>query len=278
MSDLEETRELPRSDRDALASFLMSLALAAGAWSLMIGGHEILGHGGAQFLLGGELYYIDAMYFDGSKLPGFGTHIQRAGGSIFNVLLGFACAWWLFRREPRAPWLRYFLWVSVLYNLFQSGCYIAFGWAIHPGMDWAILSSLVDPVWAGRALVMAVGGIIIAAALVLTYKGMHRLLRPDLPVRGQKARLLVGAWLTSGLVSIPASLLVPSDDRMMMLLGGIGNSLIFMAWSCVLMLVPGPEPPASAADRLLLRWPVFVVSLTVALLYVFVLGPGIDLR
>ncbi len=94
----------------------------------------------------------------------------------------------------------------------------------------------------------------------------HRVVR-DLP-----------EYLTATAVSVAAAAFVPSDDRLMMLLGGVGNSLFFLAPMMLLLAWPtkaanllAGNPSFAPQTRLI------VLALVTTLLYVFVVAPGIKI-
>lgn len=245
------------------------LLAAAAAWSVAIGGHELIGHGGVCAVDPACTWrYADGMYFDGRLDAGAWQSALIAGGSIFNILLGLACAV-LLTVAPRLPVaLRLLFWALMTACLIQSGSYIAFGPMIHDGMDWARLQAM--ELWPPAAQ-MAAGLALIAIGIWLA---RHFLPAVDgVGVGG--VGLVVTALAGFSLTSLATGLIVPSDDRMMMIWGGIGNGTGFMSWM-LLALVPGRARPAPAQDLTLrsLAWlGVFAVFIAG---YLAVLGPGIS--
>lgn len=260
-------------DRALAPGAVMIFALAAAVWSIGIGGHELIGHGGICAIDPGcDWIAADGMYFDGTRKLGPWLNLQRAAGSVFNLLLALAAAFWLQRRKPAAAWLQVALWLAVVINLFQAGSYIAFGWLIHPGMDWARLAAEVQPQWLGRSAVTIGGLLVVAAGFVLGARlwpaaiAGPRRVRNGLGVAGL-------AYLACGTVSVAASLLVPHPDRMLMLAGGIGNSFGFVFWLLLLALL-APAGPKSEGRRV--SAPVLAAAAAITALYVLGLGPGVQ--
>jgi hypothetical protein len=246
---------------------------------LLMAGHELLGHGGACVSLGGQALAVDAMYFTCSEIEPAGKDlVYRAAGSIFNVLLAAVCLITLRRlAEPRG-WLGYFLWVSAILNLLQSGSYVAFGQFIHPGMDWAMIVAAAPAALPAAGLAFGAGVGLIVSGLLAGKRFEPLFLTSGEPMGRQRRRLVLTPYLSASAVSIAASLFVPSDDRMMMLMGGIGNSLFFL-WPMLLLLAwPVRE------DRLLAGGPnwrprpaLVAVAAVVTAIYVLVVSAGIEL-
>lgn len=228
--------------------------------------------------MGGEALYVDAMYFQCSELPQlWQDQLYRAAGSLFNILLVLAAIASLHWRAYLRSWLGYFLWITAIINGVQAGSYIGFGRFIHSGMDWPMIAAAApDGPW--NTLFMIAGVVLIVVALWSGWRYMPLFLAQREPTKWQRLRLLLTPLLTATVVSVAASLLVPSDDRVMMLMGGIGNSLFFLA--PMLLIAALPFRPAQAKDGDLLlpaRWKIVGFTAVTGILYIFVLAPGLTL-
>ena len=254
-----------------------AIGLGAFAWILLMAGHEILGHGTACVALGGDAISVDAMYFSCTELSApWKDQLYRAAGSVFNLLLAVSCLIGLRRiSEPRS-WLGYFLWITAILNLLQAGSYVGFGRFIHPGMDWAMIVAGAPQSARWATGVTAAGVALLVSALVVGRRYEPLFFHSVGGLRRQRARLLLTPYLTAAAVSIAASIFVPSDDRFMMLMGGIGNSLFFLAPMLLLLVMPIPRDRVEDGGPDFSRRPVVIASsVAVTLLYVFVLGAGI---
>ena len=269
---VNEVNQEPR-DRAQVPGALMTVALAAATWSIAIGGHELIGHGGVCAIDPGCRWIAaDAMYFDGTRDQGPWLNLQRAAGSVFNVTLALLAALWLHRRKPTTVWAQVALWLTITINLFQAGSYIAFGWVIHPGMDWARLAAQIQPLWFGHAAVTVSGLLVVAMGFALGAKLWPQSIAG--PNRIRNGLWIAGlAYLACGVVSVTASLLVPHPDRMLMLAGGIGNSFGFVFWLLFLALLAPSGPKTLQRGT---NGPVLAAALSLTALYVFALGPGIQ--
>lgn len=255
--------------------------VAMGVWSLAITGHELLGHGGVCAIdTGCDWRYADAMYFDGSRQSGLMLHLLRAGGSLFNLLSATAAALLLWNKAGLNHYIRLVLWLILTINLFQSGSYIGFGWLIHPGMDWAKLSLLL-PQPLGHILVTLLGGIIVTAGFILS-----RYFYPAGAFLKTKIKMFGIPLLACAFVAITASMLIPTDDRLMMVQGGIGGSIGFLFWMIILAFLPMPHNklseirsdngPSHNVSNLLTRAIILTLSIFMTFFYLGVLAPGIN--
>ena len=256
--------------------YIKAIIISGGAWSLLQSGHEVIGHGLLVLIVGGIPLSVDAMYFshDLTSVTATGIRWVQAGGSIFNVLLALG-AFLILKSTPfKSYWINYFLWVTAVINLLQSGSYIAFGRLIHSGMDWAgILNGLDNKaLWESIETIVGVAligfGIIVARKFSTGFDNSGTL---------KASRFLF--WIplfTSATLSVIASIIMPSSDRLMMIMGGIGNGFIFLLPLFVLGFIKvkgkrvGLSLEESNAYWLLLCCAVLITF------YLLVMSPGIN--
>ena len=256
-----------------------AIAVAAFAWMLLMTGHEVVGHGGACVGLGGEALAVDAMYFTCSELtPLWNDQLYRAAGSLFNVLLAIGCVIAFLRLPRPGSWTGYFLWISAVLNLLQSGSYVALGRFIHPGMDWAMIAANAPDAAVAGTLTLVCGLGLLAAGVLVGQRFLGLFIARGARVHRQKIRLVLTPYLTATFVSVAASLGVPSEDRFMMLMGGIGNSLFFLAPILLLLVLPvrGQGLVESEPDFAPRRGLVVAATAT-TLVYLFVIASGVEL-
>jgi hypothetical protein len=257
---------------NTLFRYSLIFLAACAAWSLTIGSHELIGHGGVCAIDPNCAWlYADGMYFHRALSAGAWTNWITAGGSLLNIATALGALICLHAGLGRAFALRVFLWSLIAACLIVSGSYIGFGQFIHPGMDWARLQVAND--WSAMALV-AVGLAIVGFGVQVSAHHLPRLGQ----TAGQRAATLLMVMLGFSLTSLLVGFVIPTDDRAMMIWGGVGNGTFFMAW-LVLALIPiwgRPAPPAS--DRPL-AWSdsLYLIPFVVlSALYVLVLTPGIS--
>lgn len=259
--------------------FLIGMAI----WSITIGGHELIGHGGVCAIDPGcQWISANAMYFDGTRKSGVWGDLIRAGGSIFNILLAMLASIWLYRKPNMQHIYKVSLWLMLTINFFSAGSYIGFGWLIHEGMDWAILSaSLPQPL--GHILVSILGAIFILSGFYLSrrfYPGSSNL--------KNRAKLWLVPMLGCVFVAVTASLVMPTDNRLMMVQGGIGGSFGFLFWMVIQVFLPAPQhisksQIATTATSTIGQdsnnyGAIIAVCILLTSFYLLVLTPGLDFQ
>jgi hypothetical protein len=78
--------------------------------------HEGAGHGGACLLTGGHPLALSTVHFECANEG----RLVTAGGTIVNLIAGLIF-WFASRRVTRSAHLRYFLWLSMVQQLFPDG-------------------------------------------------------------------------------------------------------------------------------------------------------------
>lgn len=243
--------------------------LGAGAWGLTIGSHELVGHGGVCALDPNcRWIYADGMYFDGEHGEGAWRQAELAGGAVFNIAFALLSGLWLAFAPPSSWAGRVLLWTLTTFGLVQSGSYIAFGPFIHDGMDWSRLSR--QYAWPYPVLAL-IGGAAIIVGLGLS---KYLLERRRVMAPGRFA-LVLPAWAGAAVAAIGVALIMPTEDRALILLGAVGSSVFFMAW-ILLLLVPAPSARRSDAPMSVADGAVTALAAALALAYVFWLGPGVS--
>jgi hypothetical protein len=257
---------------NAIFRYCLVFLAACAAWSVTIGSHELGGHGGVCAVDPNCSWrYADGMYFHRALEEGAWTNWITAGGSLLNILTALTGLILVRMGIGKAFAVRVFLWSLIAACLIVSGSYIGFGQFIHPGMDWARL--MVANNWNPIALVAVGMGIVVIGVLV-SARHLHRLGETT----GQRAATLLTAMLGFSLTSLAVGFIIPTDDRAMMIWGGVGNGTFFMAW-LVLALVPIWGHAAAAPSDQALAWSdrlSLVPFVILTGLYVLVLTPGIN--
>src|SRR5690606_35165775 len=91
--------------------------------------HELVGHGGATLLVGGDPIAVSSAYWDYDRLTvtRWGARLISAGGTLANLAIGglLVLLWGPVRRvTSRNPGLGYFLWTCLALNLFSGAGYM----------------------------------------------------------------------------------------------------------------------------------------------------------
>lgn len=242
------------------------------AWSVLQCGHELIGHGLATILVGGTPIAVDAMYFhhDLSEVSYAGVKIVQASGSLFNILFAFSCLLVLKFKPKFSYWTRAFLWISAMINLMQSGSYVAFGRFIHDGMDWAKIIADLEPyvLWATLEFLLGISLIVF---------GMYVGKRYQTEFFGQtQCSGYLSVLATTTIISTLSSFIIPTDDRFMIVMGGIGNGFTFLFPLLVLAFWKSErdEMEPIPAPNLSISWK--VASLIFTIFYLGFMSPGIS--
>ena len=110
----------------AKTDLLTIAAVGALAYIVQDFTHELLGHGVGSWLFGAHPYRVSAIYllYHGD-LPAGASRWVASAGSLVNFLEALIC--WLVLRcgGLRNPYWRFFLWTSLVLDLFAEGCYMA---------------------------------------------------------------------------------------------------------------------------------------------------------
>ena len=256
------------------------IAISAIAWIVLILSHEVIGHGGAATLNGGSLAYFDAMNARYIPPEGGFTYWQSkfntAAGTLINLMMMAVATIWFTRMKNRASWLGFGLWIFVLFSAFQNGCYIAFSQFIYKSMDWHRFIMDLQPLWFYRVLVLVIGTSIIGFGCWFTHKYHVEFLDATGKRLRQKVSMLIIPWLTASLIGTAVAFLVPTEHRLVMVLGGMGNSMNFLIFMPILALIPSRVVPSDQAFQLENRVPIMLVGVLMLFLYLAT-GFGVEL-
>ncbi len=247
------------------------------SWSLLMVGHEIVGHGGAVLLIGGTPIAVDAMYFeqDISMASFWQEKFVRAAGSLINILLAVLATIWLSNLRQKDNWKGFTLWIILMMNFFNAGSYIAFARFIHPGMDWAMFLHELEPAWFWETSEIIFGLSLVMTGLYFGRKFHYYFLDSDGSIIKQKLKILVIPLLTATTLSVTAALIMPTDDQFMMLMGGIGNGFSFLIGMLILALIPSSRGKITNISTLRFNPIIIIISLLTIGFYIFGMSRGI---
>ncbi|WP_411030566.1 hypothetical protein [Spongiimicrobium sp. 3-5] len=257
---------------------LLYIILLTGlCWSLLIVGHELLGHGGAVLIVGGTPISVDAMYFDQdiSGVTFWQEKFVRANGSFINIIFAIIAAFWISRLRNKSTWLGYLLWLIIMMNCFQAGNYIAFGKFISPGMDWAMILNDLEPALLWGILEMCLGVSLIVFGFYYGRKYHYHFLDSKSSHIKQRFKIFGIPVLTATLISVSAALIMPTDDRLLMIWGGVGNSLFFLTGMLVLVFIPSSKEKIKEVSSFEGNRRLLIASVILMGFYLFVMSPGI---
>jgi hypothetical protein len=236
--------------------------------------HEVIGHGGACLLAGGQPLSLSTVHMDCDR----GGRLVAAGGTLVNFAVGLLCLP-LLGLVSRNTRLRYFLWLLMTVNLLAGSGYFLFSGTANIG-DWAVVIGGLQPAWLWRAGLTLLGAGTYLACVWLALLELRPFL-PHLPAARvrQAKRLAVTPYLAGGIVSCVAGLLNPVGMILVAISAAAssfgGTSGLAWMWQLTRrksLRACEVEMPALRRSR---GW--LVAAGIVALLFIGVLGPGLRL-
>ena len=206
------------SERDDLATTLAIGTLASIAQFVV---HEVVGHGSACVLLGGQILAVAPLWMQCSLVD----RAMVLAGPAANVGAGAIC-WAILRwRPPDGATLRLFLWLSLAFQWLVAAGYLAVGAASGFG-DWPVIFPSVLGSWAGRIVAVAVAAVVYFLTLrTLARLGVERF-GPSLRDEARLRRLALLPSLAAGAVAVLAELV---GGRFQLL--GLALAVGCTAWS-----------------------------------------------
>lgn len=272
---LDKPRRAVPSDTLTVAS----LAVLAYAAANVL--HEAVGHGGACVLMGGAPRMLTSVSFDCDAPTAAAARIVASAGTIVNLVVGGVVAWAYRRATARGEALRFFLWLFATINLMQGFGYFLFSGVGRIG-DWAEVMAPIHPEWMWRVALAVVGGGLYYMATVRAFRALAHLIGGQSGDRFPIARKLsLLAYFTGAILYGVAGLMNPGG-ALLLLTSAVAASLggtSGLAWGPEFLRAPrdwpssGPSPIRIARDARLV-----VGATAVAIVFIFVLGPGIRLR
>jgi hypothetical protein len=204
------------------------------------------------------------------------SRVVASAGTIADVgagLLAFA----LLQRKPSFTPGQYFLWLFGCVSLMNCG-YLVFSGVTSTG-DWAVVVNRLNPSWAWRAGIVTIGIIAYMVAMRLAARMAAVWIETGQLSRAELRRITVFSYVAGGLVMVMASAMNPVGVQLV-LTSGVGASF-GLTWG--LLLIPRMiRSVAAHQDSLATPLPLhkgwIAAGLLVAIGFVGVLGPGIQLR
>src|SRR6185436_13707189 len=197
-----------KKNETAPLDILTLIAISALAWIVFNDLHTVVGHGGACLLRGAGIQAFTtthAICTDAN--PSFwGEKLYFGFPHTLNFIVGLALFGLLRSARITSPSLRYFLWLTMCFNLFNVGNALAVT-ALFPGGDWSDFAAGLQPaiLWKGGLSLL---GVIV---LVIGFRLAVQLWEPfiggdDAERRRRMTRLTwiscITAFLTSSLPSL----------------------------------------------------------------------------
>jgi hypothetical protein len=272
---LDKARRAVPSDLLTVAS----LAVLAYAASNVL--HEGLGHGGACLLVGGVPRLLTSVSFecDTTGLAPTASRVLAAAGTVVNLAAGTLAALAYRRASSGTAVSRYFLWLFATINFLQAFGYFLFSGVGRIG-DWAVVMAPIQPAWAWRIGLAAVGGALYWIATNRAFRALGRFIdgrsSDRFPI-GQ--RLALVSYATGGALYLVSGLLNPAGPLLLAVsaaaasLGGTSG----LAWGPQLLRGQETGSSSDVPTRVPRDMRIVVAAAAVGLSFIFLLGPGVPL-
>ncbi|HEX5473933.1 MAG TPA: hypothetical protein VFX12_04645 [Vicinamibacterales bacterium] len=279
MSGFSTTGVLDKRRRAVPSDWLTVASLAILAYATANVLHEALGHGGACLMVGGTPRMLTSVSFDcdPATLSSAGGRVVAAAGTIVNLIVGGAAAIAYRRAVDRGSALRFFLWLFATINLLQGFGYFLFSGVGRIG-DWAAVMAGVRPEWVWR-VVLSVGGF--ALYWIATRRAFASLARfiGGRPSDRQPigTRLALTSYFTGAVLYCVAGALNPAGPMLLLIsaaaasLGGTSG----LWWGTNFLRGEREEGPSESPARIPQDMRIVAAAGVAALVFVFLLGPGI---
>jgi hypothetical protein len=250
---------------------IVAISVVALMLSTML--HEGLGHGAVAMLTGARSGTLSTVAWSST----FDSRLVAAGGTIVNLIAGFAC-WLALRAAHNASMqTRFFLLIACAFNLFAGTGYFFFSGVTNFG-DWQQVIADTHPYWLWRTMLIVVGMAAYYGAMRIVAASLVRYLGVSPSERTRFRRLTWIPYFAAILIELIAGLRNPLGlplvfESALPATAGANCALLFLVYYVPRSATPGPN------RQLLPRnYPWIIVSTALVLVFVLLLGPGIQIR
>lgn len=233
--------------------------------------HEAAGHGGVCLATGGQITLLAPLYMRCSV----STPLMVAAGPAMNAVAGFACLLALRLRSGQAGPLRYFLWLSLVFNWLVAAGYLLVGGLTGFG-DWAALFASVRLDWAWRAPAVLVAVLLYGSVLRFASREFARLTGLGRPSKAILARLVVVPSAAAALVATAAELYGQGGAPLGLALA-LGCTLFVGLTLMGMGANSGVDRIADSALRIPFRGIWVALAVVAGITFIFFVGPGAHL-
>lgn len=256
--------------KDDLAT-VCAISILAGILANVL--HEGLGHAATALLTGAKSGVLSTVAWSSD----FDSRLVAAGGTLANLAAG--AAFWLALRGMRSASVevRFFLFTSLAFNLFDGTGYFLFSGVTDFG-DWAAVIAGLPAHWLWRALLTAVGVVSYFWAALVVGSGLVRYVGVPRNEPHRLRRLTFLPYLTSVFLASVSGLLNPLGIRLLWqsALPATAGGHSGLLW--LMYYIPRGAVPVRCPDGIDRNYRWISVALVLAGAFIFGLGPGITLR
>ncbi len=264
---MAQTTSAPKDD----TLIIIAISIVALMLSTML--HEGLGHGAVAMLTGTTSGTLSTVAWSSAS----DSKLVAAGGTLVNLIAGFL--FWLALRAAHNASLqtRFFLWSASAFNLFTGTGYFFFSGITNFG-DWTLVIAGLRPYWLWRVLLIAVGVAAYYSAMRVVGASLVRFLGVSLSDQARFRRLTWTPYFAAIAIELIAGLRNPLGlplifESALPATAGANCALLFLVRH-----VPKSTAPGANSQPITRSYPWIIVSSVLALIFVLVLGPGVQIR
>jgi hypothetical protein len=235
--------------------------------------HEGLGHAAVALLMGAKSGVVSTVAWSSV----FDSRLVAAGGTLANLAAGLVFWIALRRVTRRSVRLRFFLLISLAFNLFAGTGYFFFSGVTNFG-DWAAVIDGLPAHWLWRSLLVVVGitsyygAVLVVGTVLVRYVGV-----PWNDLRRLRKLTWVPYFSAVVLLSV-AGLLNPIGIQLMWqsalpAAAGAHSGLLWLMY-----YIPRGTVPERESDGVDRSYAWIIVAMALSLAFIFMLGRGITLH
>ena len=235
--------------------------------------HEGLGHAATALLTGTQSGVLSTAAWSSD----FDSRLVAAGGTLANLAAGLLFWSALRRTKSASPQWRYFLFISLAFNLFTGTGYFFFSGVTNFG-DWALVIAGLKPHWLWRALLAATGIASYYLAVLLVGGSLVRYVAVSLGDSRRLAKLTLISYFSTVFLLFVAGLFNPIGVQLVWqsalpATAGAQSGLLWMKY-----YIPKASVPSRPPDGIEPNYGWIVLAAALSLVFIFVLGRGITLH
>jgi hypothetical protein len=250
---------------------ICAISLLAGMLANML--HEGLGHAATALLTGTKSGVLSTVAWSSDV----DTRLVAAGGTLVNLMAG--AVFWIALRSAKSASarFRFFLLMSLAFNLFTGTGYFFFSGVTNFG-DWAMVIAGLPSHWLWRTLLTLAGIASYYGAVLVVGIGLVRYVGVPKNEQRRLRKLTFLPYVSAILLACAGGLLNPIGMHLMWqsalpATAGGDSGLLWLRYYIPKGTIP--EQPSDEIDRSYL-W--IIVAAALSVVFIFVLGRGITLR
>jgi hypothetical protein len=235
--------------------------------------HEGLGHAATALLTGAKSGVLTTVAWSSD----FDSRLVAAGGTLANLGAAMVFCIALRRATGGSVRWRFFLLTSLAFNLFAGTGYFFFSGVTNFG-DWAAVVAGLHPHWLWRTLLVVAGIASYYGAVLVVGTGLVRYVGVPRNDSRRLRKLTFIPYFASVLLLCAGGLLNPIGMQLMWqsALPGAAGAHSGLLW--LRYYIPKGTVPERGSDGIDRSYAWIIVAVALSLVFIFVLGRGIELH